>query len=255
MRRLKRNSARLAHAALIVALCWFATACGHKKPKVYVPPPPEPPERSTPAPTPKPAKPAPTESAPVEIPAPKGPVLFSETGLASWYGAPYHNQKASNGEVFDMHALTAAHRTLPLNSVARVTNLKTGASATVRITDRGPFITGRILDLSQAAAKAVGVYGPGVAQVRLDVLSAPSPIASGGRWAVQIGGFTEEDTAASLKEELAGRYPMAQVQQFRSVVGSWWLRIRLPKDDKTLAERIARATKSSEGAVFLVRLD
>ncbi len=252
--------ARIVQLAMLLTLCFFAAAC-HKKTKPYVPPPPEPPQQAAPQ-SPKTSarttqKPAPTRDADSDDTdaTPTGPVLFSESGLASWYGAPYHNHKASNGEVFDMHALTAAHRTLPLNSVARVTNLKTGQSATVRITDRGPFITGRILDLSLGAAKAVGVYLPGVAQVRLDVLSTPAPIHSGGRWAVQIGGFTDEGNAASLKDDLAERYPLARVQQFQSVVGSWWLRIRLPNDDKSQADRIARDTKSSEGAVFLVRLD
>src|SRR5262249_13033100 len=70
--------------------------------------------------------------------------LLTETGLASWYGPPYHNRRASNGEIYDMNAMTAAHRTLPLGSIVRVTNLKTGHSALVRITDRGPFINGRI---------------------------------------------------------------------------------------------------------------
>ncbi len=262
---------QLAPLALLAALCLLASACGHRKPHVSVPPPPEPPEQNAPAGSGKPAnKPAnnatnatkkSTHSGggdaaqQVVIPPPASDVLFSETGLASWYGAAYHRQKASNGEIFDMNGLTAAHRTLPLNSVARVTNLKTGASATVRITDRGPFVTGRVLDLSQGAAKAVGVYLPGVAQVRVDVLSSPAPLGSGGRWCVQIGGFTEESNAASLKDELSAHYPQATVQQFRSVVGSWWLRIRLPKDDKALSERIVRDTTPSQGAVFLVRLD
>ena len=77
--------------------------------------------------------------------------------MSSWYGAPYHNRRGSNGEVYNMHAMTAAHRTLPLGSIVRVTNVKTGHSAIVRITDRGPFVEGRILDLSLAAAKAVDI--------------------------------------------------------------------------------------------------
>ena len=154
-----------------------------------------------------------------------------------------------------MHAMTAAHRTLPLGSVVRVTNTKTGAAATVRINDRGPFIVGRVLDLSEAAAKAVDVWRPGVAEVKIEVLEAPAPITSGGRWAVQIGGFTDADAATALHDELAERYPAAKVLQFTSVVGTVWLRVRVEKDDKNLAERIARSTKSSEGAVFMVRLD
>ncbi len=93
-----------------------------------------------------------------------------------------------------MNAMTAAHRTLPLGSIVRVTNLKTGHSALVRITDRGPFIPGRILDLSLAAAKQVDVWLPGVATVRIDVLETPAPLNIGGRWAVQIGAFGDEDS-------------------------------------------------------------
>src|SRR5712664_1613130 len=91
--------------------------------------------------------------------------LVTETGLASWYGPPYHNRRGSNGEVYNMHAMTAAHRTYPLGSIVRVTNVKTGHAAVVRITDRGPFVEGRILDLSFAAAKVLDVYMPGVARV------------------------------------------------------------------------------------------
>ena len=115
--------------------------------------------------------------------------LSVETGKASWYGAPYHNRRSSNGEIYDMHQLTAAHRTLPLGSTVRVTNLKTGHSTIVRITDRGPFVEGRIVDLSLAAAKQADIWQAGVAQVRLEVLRTPVPFDHGGRWAVQIGSF------------------------------------------------------------------
>src|SRR5207302_10688273 len=113
--------------------------------------------------------------------------LATETGRASWYGPPYHNRVGSNGEVYNMHAMTAAHRTLPLGSVVRVTNLKTGHTALVRITDRGPFIPGRVLDLSLAAARKVDIYQPGVAEVKVEVMQTPVPIEAGGKRAVQIG--------------------------------------------------------------------
>ena len=118
----------------------------------------------------------------LSFPADAKPILV-DTGLASWYGAPYHNRHGSNGKIYDMNAMTAAHRTLPLGSIVRVTNVKTGHSAIVRITDRGPFIEGRILDLSLAAAKKVDVWRPGIAAVRMEVLRAPfhSPRAAAGR--------------------------------------------------------------------------
>src|SRR3984893_11714118 len=101
-----------------------------------------------------------------------------------------------------MHAMTAAHRTLPLGSIVRVTNLKTGHTALVRITDRGPFIPGRVLDLSLAAARKLDVYQPGVAEVRVEVMQTPTPIETGGKWAVQIGGFPDKGEATSLADHL-----------------------------------------------------
>src|ERR1700689_3267405 len=99
----------------------------------------------------------------------------SEIGLASWYGPPYHGRPAANGEIYDMEKLTAAYRTLPFGTVVRVTNLDNAKSVDVRITDRGPFVAGRIIDLSHAAAEVIEMIGPGVAQVRVDILQAVVP--------------------------------------------------------------------------------
>ena len=178
-----------------------------------------------------------------------------ERGLASWYGAPYHNRRGSNGEIYNMNAMTAAHLTLPLGSIVRVTNLKTGSSALVRITDRGPFVEGRVLDLSLAAAKKLDVWLPGTAKVRLDVLQAPAPLNVGGRWAIQIGAFRREKAAAELVDELSRRYHSAKVQSFSSPVGDWWVRVRVPGDDRGRAQELARDTVTPEGTAFLVRLD
>ena len=190
----------------------------------------------------------------LRIPADAKPISV-ETGLASWYGAPYHNRRGSNGEVYNMHAMTAAHRTLPLGSIVRVTNVKTGHSALVRITDRGPFVEGRILDLSQAAAKKVDVWQAGVAMVRIEVLRTPSPLETGGRWAVQIGAFEKEHAADKLADHLSHRYQTAKVQCFSSPVGDWWVRVRVQDDDRKRAEEVAHNTQTPHGAIFLVRLD
>jgi len=176
-------------------------------------------------------------------------------GYASWYGPPYHNRRGANGEIFDMNQLTAAHRTLPLNSVVRVTNLQTNHSTIVRITDRGPFVPDRIIDLSAAAAKAVDVWRPGTAKVRLDVLGAPADISQGGRWCVQIGAIQDAEAATELKEKLTRRYRTAKVLEFASPVGDYWIRIRVPEDDKHRAEELARENTTPEGNIFLVRLD
>lgn len=175
--------------------------------------------------------------------------------MASWYGAPYHNRHGSNGEMYNMHAMTAAHRTLPLGSIVRVTNVKTGHSAIVRITDRGPFVERRILDLSYAAAQKVDVWQPGVAEVRIEVMRTPVPLEQGGRWAVQIGGFGEEDVAHTLAGRLSRRYLTAKVACFSSPVGDWWVRIRVLDDDRERAEEVARDTQTPQGSIFLVRLD
>ena len=150
--------------------------------------------------------------------------------------------------------MTAAHRTLPLNSMVRVTNMNTGHSAVVRITDRGPFIEDRIIDLSLAAAKTVDVWRPGTAEVKLEVLSAPAPIADGGRWCVQIGAFQSDNDARKLKDKLQDRYDNANVIQFTGPTGEW-VRIRPEGDDKRQAEEVASTTHVKEGGVFLVRLD
>ncbi len=239
---------------LVAAL--FLTGCGEKKrATVQVPPPPD---ISQPEPT-KPASQAHAESIPgrVEVaPFPDdAPVLWSETGMASWYGPPYHNRRAANGEVFDMNQMTAAHLTLPLNSYVRVTNLKTEHSVVVRITDRGPFVPDRIIDLSMGAAKAVDVWRPGTANVRLDVLYTPATIDGGGRWCVQIGAIKDEQTAQELKEKLAEKYKTAKVLEFRSPVGDHWVRVRVDHDDKEEAQKVANKTEPPEGNVFLVRID
>jgi rare lipoprotein A len=243
---------------LFLALSLF-TACGEKKrAKVQIPAPPPPiiSDKQTP---PEPASRREEEQRAAkdnyEDKYKNAPILFTQTGFASWYGPPYHNRKAANGEVFDMNALTAAHRTLPLNSIVRVTNLKTEHSAIIRITDRGPFVPDRIIDLSKAAAIALDVWRPGTAKVRIDVLETPSSIADGGRWCVQIGGIKDEEVATELKEKLTRRYKTAKVLQFASPVGDYWIRVRVANDDKDRAEKLAAENTTPQGNIFLVRID
>jgi len=224
--------------------------CGHKATPAPVPPAPSL-QQENPAETPPSAE---TNKQKAGVPTNARPI-FEETGMASWYGAPYHNRRGSNGEVYDMNAMTAAHLTLPLGSVVRITNLKTEHSAVVRITDRGPFVPGRIVDLSLAAAKALDVYLPGTAKVRLEVLQSPAPLDTGGRWAVQIGSFAEKKVAAEFAEHLQKRYQTAQVLKFESPAGGWWVRALVLGDDRQRASTLARETATAEGAVFMVRLD
>jgi rare lipoprotein A len=224
---------------------------GHKQARVQVPPPPLPEEKPTPAPRPRETT---AEDEKIEVPGATKPI-FEETGIASWYGPPYHNRRGSNGEIYNMHAMTAAHRTLPLGSIVRITNVTSGHSAVVRITDRGPFVAGRIVDLSLAAAKALDVYAPGIAKVRLQVLAAPVPLETGGRWAVQIGSFAHQKGAGKMAGYLQKRYETAKVLTFASPVGDWWVRVRVLDDDRHRAEALAQKTETAEGSIFLVRLD
>jgi rare lipoprotein A len=102
------------------------------------------------------------------------PIGTTETGIASWYGIPYHGRRSANGEIFDMEKLTAAHRTLPFDTWVEVTNLENKKRVDVRITDRGPFVKGRIIDLSQAAAREIDMLTAGVVRVKLKVIKKPT---------------------------------------------------------------------------------
>lgn len=180
--------------------------------------------------------------------------MYTETGWASWYGPHYHKRRAANGEVFDMNQMTAAHLTIPLNSIARVTNVKTGDSVLVRITDRGPFVGNRIIDLSKAAAEKVNVYRTGTALVKIEVVESPAPMDSAGRWCVQIGAFKSAEQATALKQKLAQQFQTARILQFTSPIGEDWLRVRVLKDDKKLAQDVIHET-TTEAGMYLVRLD
>ena len=137
----------------------------------------------------------------VAAPAPPR-IVNGETGLASWYGHPYHGRPAADGEIYDMEKLTAAHRTLPFGTWVRVVNLTNDKTVNVRITDRGPFVENRIIDLSHAAAVAIGLIGPGVARVRLDILSVPTVAASENWYGVQAGAFLDPGRAERLRASL-----------------------------------------------------
>ena len=161
-----------------------------------------------------------TRSRPVSRPVPPEEAVsgWTEQGLASWYGGAdgFEGKPTASGEIYDSSLLTAAHRDLPLGTVVEVTNVETGASVRVRVNDRGPFVHGRVIDLSQAAARKIGVIGPGVAMVRLTIVDAapvaPIPSASSSpaaeatatarAWAVQVGSFAQPDRAGRHADRL-----------------------------------------------------
>jgi rare lipoprotein A len=130
---------------------------------------------------------------------------MEEVGMASWYGTPHHGRRTASGEVYDMHQLTAAHKTLPFGTRVLVTNRDTSQAAELRVNDRGPFVKNRILDVSYAAARLLGAVGPGVIPVRVRVLSLPARAAAGdGPYTVQVGSFTTRARAEALRDTVSG---------------------------------------------------
>jgi len=186
---------------------------------------------------------------------PVAPVPGSvETGIASWYGHPYHGRRAANGEIYDMEKLTAAHRTLPFGVWVEVTNLSNNKNVQVRITDRGPFVEGRIIDLSRAAARQIAIIGPGTAKVRLEVVEPPAAPVGAALFAVQIGAFLDRANAERLRNSLQQRFGECRLSvregnppMFRVLVG------REPSIER--ANNIAERLRSDGNAAFVVRLD
>ncbi len=148
-------------------------------------------------------------------------IHYDEQGIASWYGKDFHGKKTANGERYDMHAFSAAHKILPLPTLVRITNLDNGRSVIVRVNDRGPFVKGRLIDLSYAAAQALGFAERGTAHVRVQTLddstsspgivhnkAAPSPA---GQY-VQVGAFSSQANALALQQRLERDFPSIHVR-------------------------------------------
>jgi rare lipoprotein A len=182
------------------------------------------------------------------------PGEYVEEGMASWYGIPFNGRRTSNGEIYDMHQMTAAHRTLPFNAMIRVTNLVNGQQTEVRVNDRGPFVANRIIDLSLAAAQSIGMVGPGTAHVRLEVVSGPNPQV--GYFGVQVGAFLISENADRLKSQLASRYPPVSSVVYDSPNGRFY-RVRVGRfATEAAAQELADRLHASEGyTTFVVRLD
>jgi len=260
------KNARLLAAPAYLAIALTLSGCHHQQKVAYQPPPP-PVKSSNPttrrASTAPAAAPAPSVDLHAEASkAPRGffddtsgKPVYTETGMASWYGTDFQHRAAADGTVFDQNAMTAAHRTLPMGSTVRVTNLTTGQQVLVRVTDRGPFVGTRVLDLSMGAAKAIGLYRMGVAKVRIEAFAHPTND-PGGKWCVQTGGFKSEGDANALKARLLGRYRTAKVIEFSGPTG-YWVRIDPPLKSKTQATEIADWIGTPKPAVlpYLVRLD
>jgi rare lipoprotein A len=162
--------------------------------------------------------------APAPSPARPAPPSTSLVGIASWYGPGFNGKHTANGEIYDQEDLTAACDTLPLGTRALVTNLQNGRSVEVRINDRGPFVKGRMIDLSHGAAMALGLVEPGTAQVRIDVLTMGPQLEPG--YFVQVGSFSSPANAQRLRAQLSRYFTDVRVEQL-TVDGRPVYRVRM----------------------------
>jgi len=167
---------------------------------------------------------------------------FREKGIASWYGREFHGKKTSSGETYNMYALTAAHRTLPMGTYVKVRNLRNKKVVVVRINDRGPFVPGRIIDLSYRAARMIGIVGPGTAAVEIEALGmlrearvtgkTKHSLMPGnyyvGEFAIQIGAFKSKENALKLREKLANTYEDAHIVVY-NIGNDKFYRVRVAK--------------------------
>lgn len=182
------------------------------------------------------------------------PVGYTETGIASWYGHPYHGRPAADGEIYDMNKLTAAHRTFPFNTWVRVVNLENHRTVEVRVNDRGPFVDGRIIDLSRAAARAINMIGPGTARVRIEVLRTPE--VAEGAFGVQVGAFRDRNNAERLRARLAARYGQARLVQRADQPALWRVVVGSEPSEEAAAGLSSKIREEfGERNAFVVRLD
>ena len=182
------------------------------------------------------------------------PGLATE-GIASWYGHPYHGRPTASGEIYNMYDMTAAHRTLPFGTRVNVHDLENGYDVTVRINDRGPFVEGRIIDLSYTAAQAM--HMPGIAEVYLEILGLGEGGAIPGIFAVQVGAFRDRSNAEQLKERIESQFGPVVIQDFDRGDGLFY-RVRVGHESTedaagVLAQSLRRANLATE--TFVVRLN
>jgi rare lipoprotein A len=170
---------------------------------------------------------------------------YSQVGVASWYGIEEHGKKAASGERFSMYDHTAAHRSLPMGTVVRVTNLENGRDVIVRINDRGPFVDGRIIDLSYAAAKSIDMTENGTAKVKIEVISVPNRTEGyfDAKYTIQVGSFKDRENALSVKEKLDDDLEDVRVEAL-NLNGDNYYRVRIGRFSKRRdAEKTASKLK------------
>jgi rare lipoprotein A len=251
----QRYKMSAAYVAPLACLTLFATGCHQRTQVAYQPPPPAIGARPSSARSSAHANPSMQAEAQPQGKNFHGKPVFTEEGTASWYGVNYNHRNAADGSIYDENGMTAAHRTLPMGSIVRVTNLATGKQVMVRITDRGPFAPNRVIDLSKGAAQAIDLYRAGVAKVRIEAVSLPSSDPAG-HWCVQTGALKSEAAAIDLKAALKNRYQGAKVIEFHGPTG-YWVRIDPALRDRKTADQITTwiGKPNDQAQAYLVRTD
>jgi len=248
------NPARLRVVAALFVLAQILMGCAGRHAASSRPPATSASAPEAPVENAKPESSTPTPAHTKSSKVPPAPAGYTEEGNASWYGDPFNGRHSSNGEIYDMHKLTAAHRTLPFNTMVLVTNLSNGKTTTVRITDRGPFVANRIIDLSQAAAREIESIGPGVVPVRLEVLGNVDVTA--GFFTVQVGAFRDPANANRLRDRLSINYSPIFIQQYDAPDGAFY-RVRVGKiSGEQAAQQFGEKLRDTEGFTpIVIRLD
>ena len=237
----------------VILSVMLIAGCGHHRmtanPPAPAPTPQQIPAEATPIPEKRPTSPVPPPSASTQVLG-----HYSEKGVASWYGVPFNGRRTSDGETYDMFQYTAAHRTLPFGAVVRVTNLNNGKQTLVRVNDRGPFVANRIIDLSYAAAVALGMVGTGTAPVRIETVGGPNPEI--GLFGVQVGAFQVEENAVRMRERLETQYSPVTIATVELTTGTIY-RVRVGRmNTEDLAHELAdRIEREQQLTAFVVRLD
>jgi rare lipoprotein A len=173
---------------------------------------------------------------------------WTQTGIASWYGGKFQGRLTANGETYDMHGVSAAHKTLPFNTLVEVKNLDNGKKLEVRINDRGPYVRGRIIDLSLTAAKKIDMVGPGTAKVRIRVIGTAE--AKGHYFTLQVAAYDDQASARALRKELERNYPKVRVESSGGVH-----RVLVGRFDKEKKAREVEQRLRSEGRETLLRTE
>jgi rare lipoprotein A len=174
-----------------------------------------------------------------------------QKGMASWYGEDFQGKPTSNKETYDMYSMTAAHKTLPFGTFVKVTNLTNGKSVVVRINDRGPFVKGRIIDLSFAAAQKIGMSETGIAPVVIKVLKRFSPKKSSQRYAIQVGSYTIKQNARALKSKLLKNYDKVYIAEHKTPSQIYY-RVRIRTRTMKAAQKIADRLNKKGYSVHII---